>query len=49
MAITAYENALNLCKGHSELEEEQGTILKNRAACYLKMVSEVANAGFIPG
>ena len=37
-AISTYENALNLCKGKDELKEEQGTILKNKAACFLKMV-----------
>jgi tetratricopeptide (TPR) repeat protein len=37
-AISIYENGLNLCKGNSDLKEEQGTILKNKAACYLKMV-----------
>ncbi|XP_028404968.1 protein unc-45 homolog A-like [Dendronephthya gigantea] len=36
-AISSYENALNLCKGNSELKEEHGTILKNKAACFLKM------------
>ena len=37
-AISVYQNALNLCKGNDDLKEEQGTILKNKAACYLKMV-----------
>lgn len=37
-AIISYENAMNLCKGNSELKEEHGTILKNKAACFLKMV-----------
>ena len=38
MAITFYENALNLCKDNNEMKEDQGTILKNKAACYLRMV-----------
>ena len=42
-AIRVYENALNLCKGNDELKDEQGTILKNKAACYLKM-GNYANA-----
>lgn len=36
-AVAVYENALNLCKGNNDLKEECGTILKNKAACYLKM------------
>lgn len=36
-AITVYENALNLCKDKSDLNVERGTILKNKAACHLKM------------
>ena len=40
-AISIYENALNLCKGNNDLKEEQGTVLKNKAACYLKMVSTI--------
>lgn len=44
-AISVYENALNLCKGNNDLKEEQGIILKNKAACFLKMVSSWVNIG----
>ncbi|XP_046839151.1 protein unc-45 homolog A-like isoform X2 [Xenia sp. Carnegie-2017] len=37
LAVATYENALNLCKGYSELKVEHGTILKNKAACQLKL------------
>ena len=42
MAVVCYTQALKLCSANENDKErvkEKGVILKNRAACYLKLVS----------